>query len=74
MNLDDYIICLYDIGIDIDTIVSRVYDKLTNSYQNRYSKAYSYISFGKVTHKECKEIVISTILDYIRKKDETKIS
>ena len=72
MDLKDYIICLYDIGINIDSIVDKVYDKLNNSYQNRYTKAYAYISFGKVTHKECRQIVMSTILEYVRQKEDSR--
>lgn len=72
MNLEEYIIGMYDIGLDIDRIIDNVYDKLLDSYHNRYTKAYAYISFGKVTYKECKEIVMSTILDYVRKKDDTR--
>lgn len=72
MNLDDYIIGMYDIGLDIDRITDNVYDKLTDSYHNRYTKALAYISFGKVTRKECQELVMSTIFKYVKYKEDTR--
>ena len=72
MNLDEYIIGMYDIGLDIGKITDNVYDKLSDSYHNRYTKAYAYISFGKVSHKECQELVMSTIFDYVRHKDDIR--
>ena len=72
MNLEEYIISMYDIGLDLDRIVDNVYDKLSNSYHNRYTKSYAYISFGKVTRKECQEIVMSTIFNYVRFREEIR--
>ena len=66
-NLEKYIISLYISGIDVDVIVDRFYTKMKHSYNKRYENLFNYISFGKVSKKECKNYTILTILDYLNK-------
>jgi len=74
MDLENYIIGQYEIGLSIDYIADCVHDRINNSYYKRFKSAYKYISFGRLTKTECKKLVIDTILAHIRKKDETIIS